>query len=159
MSQLKTADILFDIQTRDCAIEDKLVADLGCGAGMLTIGAHLLGARLVVGFDIDADAVKDLTQNISENFAPDAQTIEVVLCDVTKLAAREKTFDTVITNPPFGTTDQTNGMDTAFLEKALLISRENVYSLHKTTTRKVSEPVSAFVQTSGCSVYGSYVSY
>ncbi|KAL7065256.1 hypothetical protein AAHC03_04514 [Spirometra sp. Aus1] len=130
------ADVLFDIQTRDGAIEDKVVADLGCGAGMLTIGAHLLGARLVVGFDIDADAVKDLTQNIGENIGPDRRTIEVVLCDITKLAAREKIFDTVIMNPPFGTTDQTNGMDIAFLKKALSLSRENVYSLHKTTTRK-----------------------
>lgn len=44
---LSTGDILFDIQTRHGAIEDKIVGDLGCGPGILALGAHLLGARLV----------------------------------------------------------------------------------------------------------------
>ncbi|VDP79909.1 unnamed protein product [Schistosoma mattheei] len=39
------ADILFNIQMADNALEGMSVADLGCGTGMLSIGAKLLGAR------------------------------------------------------------------------------------------------------------------
>nr|AAW24839.1 unknown [Schistosoma japonicum]AAX30139.1 SJCHGC00664 protein [Schistosoma japonicum]CAX73589.1 hypothetical protein [Schistosoma japonicum] len=39
------ADILFNIQMMDGALEGMSVADLGCGTGMLSIGAKLLGAR------------------------------------------------------------------------------------------------------------------
>lgn len=46
-STLFTGDILFDIQTRHDALEDRIVGDLGCGPGMLALGAHLMGARLV----------------------------------------------------------------------------------------------------------------
>lgn len=34
-------------------IEGKHVVDLGCGTGILAIGAALLGAETVTGFDID----------------------------------------------------------------------------------------------------------
>lgn len=50
--------MLYTIQTKFGDIEDKLVADLGCGCGMLSIGSFLLGAKHTVGFDIDADALQ-----------------------------------------------------------------------------------------------------
>lgn len=43
-------DILFDMQTRHGSIEGKAVGDLGCGAGILSFGAHLLGARFAIFF-------------------------------------------------------------------------------------------------------------
>ena len=48
-------------------IRDKLVADLGCGAGMLTVGAAALGARCVVGVDVDEDALEICKGNLEEN--------------------------------------------------------------------------------------------
>ncbi len=40
-------------------IEGKRVCDLGCGTGILAIGASLLGAREVVAVDIDQSALAD----------------------------------------------------------------------------------------------------
>mmetsp|Transcript_14224 Transcript_14224/g.57267 ORF Transcript_14224/g.57267 Transcript_14224/m.57267 type:complete len:99 (+) Transcript_14224:870-1166(+) len=43
-------------------------------------------------------------------------------------------FDTIIMNPPFGTRQKS--IDMAFVRTALSLSRESVYSLHKTSTRE-----------------------
>lgn len=46
----------------------------------------------------------------------------------------EKYFDTVIMNPPFGTKNNA-GVDMKFLEAAIQLSTNTVYSLHKSSTR------------------------
>lgn len=46
----------------------------------------------------------------------------------------EKYFDTVIMNPPFGTKNNA-GIDMKFLETAIRLSSNTVYSLHKSSTR------------------------
>ena len=48
-------------------IRDKAVADLGCGTGMLSVGAAALGAGCVVGVDVDEDALEVCRQNLDEN--------------------------------------------------------------------------------------------
>ncbi|XP_058468237.1 rRNA N6-adenosine-methyltransferase METTL5 isoform X2 [Malaya genurostris] len=50
--------MLYTIQTNYLDIENKFVLDLGCGAGMLSIGASLLGAAHVIGVEIDSDAIE-----------------------------------------------------------------------------------------------------
>ena len=40
-------------------IEGKLIADLGCGGGVLGIGAALLGAEHVLAVDLDPAALED----------------------------------------------------------------------------------------------------
>ena len=45
-------------------LEDKLIADLGCGCGVLSIGSVMLGAGAVTGFDLDSDALALFSQNI-----------------------------------------------------------------------------------------------
>lgn len=50
--------ILYDIQTKFQDLEGKIVADLGSGCGMLTIGAFLMGAQFSIGFELDIDAAK-----------------------------------------------------------------------------------------------------
>ncbi len=47
-----------------------------------------------------------------------------------------KRFDTVLTNPPFGTKPGNRGIDMAFVRAGLLMARTAVYSLHKTSTRE-----------------------
>jgi len=50
------------------------------------------------------------------------------------LGKLEKFFDTVIMNPPFGT-KKNAGIDMKFLEIAIKLSSNTVYSLHKSSTR------------------------
>ena len=47
-------------------IEGKVVYDLGCGTGRLAIGAALLGARQVVGVDIDPIAIRVAKRSVSK---------------------------------------------------------------------------------------------
>lgn len=124
--------VLHTIQASYDDIEGKVIADLGCGCGSLSIGASLLNAEICVGFDIDPDALAICKENV-ENF--DIDNIETILCDVTSyLPGRfHQFFDCVIMNPPFGT--KTKGLDIEFLKVALKLTNNSVYSLHKTSTR------------------------
>lgn len=109
------------------------IADLGCGCGVLSIGAAMLDAGLCVGFDIDDDALEIFKRN-SEEF--ELTNVDLIQCDMCSLRshAYAKKFDTVIMNPPFGT-KHNQGMDMQFLRMALTMATTAVYSLHKTSTR------------------------
>lgn len=132
--------MLYEIQVKHGDIDGKLVADLGCGCGMLSIGAFLLGAQLTIGFEIDPDAVRVFRANIDEMELPG---IDCVQCDVLRDLSDgdaddsrwHGSFDTVIMNPPFGTKHNA-GMDVRFLEVAMRLANTAVYSLHKTSTRE-----------------------
>jgi ribosomal protein L11 methyltransferase len=69
------------------------VLDYGCGSGILSIGAALLGAGAVLGVDIDAQAVATAQDNAQRNGA-DAQytSPENLALD------RTRTFDLVVAN-------------------------------------------------------------
>lgn len=128
------ARMLHTIQSSFGDISDKLIADLGCGCGTLSVGAAILGAGLCVGFDIDADALSIFRSNVNEF---ELSNVDAVQCDVaTCLPSRwKKQFDTVIMNPPFGTKNN-HGIDMKFLHTALGLATTSVYSLHKTSTRQ-----------------------
>lgn len=114
-------------------LEDKLVADLGCGCGVLSIGSAMLGAGAITGFDLDTDALLQFSQNI-EDFEMD--NIDIIKADITRIGNEwEDKFDTVIMNPPFGT-KHNKGLDLVFLQRGLMMARTAVYSLHKTSTRE-----------------------
>lgn len=49
---------LFTIQSNYGDIENKVVADLGSGCGMLSVGAAILGSNHIVGFEIDKTAIE-----------------------------------------------------------------------------------------------------
>lgn len=144
-------------------IESRLVADLGCGTGRLSIGSLLCGAKLVYGFDVDESALICSLDNINYTFGDsddesvdsdvevktgcevykscnNFQLIQVDLattnCD-TFWSSFRNYFDTVIMNPPFGT-KHNQGLDIVFLKRGIDISNDVVYSLHKTSTRNVS---------------------
>lgn len=55
------------------------MADLGCGCGSLTLGAAVLNANLVVGFEIDADALGIFCSNVETQ---ELENVEIVQCDV-----------------------------------------------------------------------------
>lgn len=126
--------ILHTVQTKYEDLEGKIVADLGAGSGMLSIGALLMGAQHVVSFEIDSDAINDFQTNLEE-MDIDSQ-IDIVQCDVSSWDASGfyKQFDTVLMNPPFGTKNNA-GLDVKFLEAGVKLARTAVYSLHKSSTR------------------------
>lgn len=112
-------------------IEGKSVYDLGCGPGIFSIGAALIGARRVVGIDMDGPAVEAAKRNL-EKAAGRVRNVEFKIGDV--LGFEGPRFDTVIQNPPFGTRLGGRHADSAFLAKAIQLGRV-IYSLHKSDTR------------------------
>jgi len=117
---LYIADSIYD------DLHGKTVLDLGTGAGRLAIGAQLLGAKRVVGVDVDPSAITIARSNGVEL----GVKIEWVIADIEAIRG---SFDTVIMNPPFGT--RIRHKDRVFLSKALDVGKV-VYSLHKRSTRR-----------------------
>ncbi|XP_046143518.1 rRNA N6-adenosine-methyltransferase Mettl5 [Osmia bicornis bicornis] len=124
--------MLYCAQSQFNDIEGRVVADLGSGCGVLSLGAQMLEACHVVGFEIDSDALEIQSRNCNEI----ELFVEAIQCDVLQyLPGRfEKYFDTVIMNPPFGTKHNA-GIDMKFLDVAIKLASNTVYSLHKTSTR------------------------
>lgn len=125
---------IYTIQNNYDDLRNKLVADLGSGTGILSIGSAIMEASHVVGFEIDSDAISTAKFNLDEM---EVTSVDFVQTDVLNLESEEKwhkMFDTVVMNPPFGT-KKNSGMDMAFLKIAINLSNHSVYSLHKTSTR------------------------
>ena len=115
-------------------IEDKKVVDLGCGTGIFAIGAALLGAREVIGVDIDPEAVEIARIQASKMGIDDkAEFISKNIQDFTGIA------DTVIQNPPFGAQKaKRKEADRIFMTKAMEIAPV-VYSFHIMETESFVE--------------------
>ncbi|KAK9902139.1 hypothetical protein WJX75_005634 [Coccomyxa subellipsoidea] len=123
--------MLFTIDSVYDEFAGRMVVDLGCGTGMLGIGAALLGSSHVIGVDIDSDALETAQANL-DSFE-DIQ-MDFLQCSISDLDRQPRLrADTVIMNPPFGT--RRKGADVDFLRAAFRVSRGSVYSLHKTSTR------------------------
>jgi len=127
------ACVVHTVQSSYGGIEDQLVCDLGVGCGVLSVGACLLGAGHVTGFDVDPDALDVASRNVA-SFELD--NVDLVLADVVRGCVPRGGFDTVLMNPPFGT-KHNKGIDLAFVRKGLdlLAPGGSVFSLHKTSTR------------------------
>lgn len=128
------SQLTFTIQNNFNDFEEKLVADLGCGTAMLSIGAAILGAAHVVGFEIDEHALQIASNNIEEMEIPNVDFVQCNLLDMEVTEKWSEAFDTVIMNPPFGT-KKNSGMDIKFLELAIRLTSNVAYSLHKSSTR------------------------
>ena len=122
VSEQIAANMLYVAAYVNDDIVGKSVLDLGCGTGRLALGALFVGAKDVVGVDIDRLAIQTAKEN-SKNICL-ADAIQWVLGDLSIVVGR---FNTVLQNPPFGL--QTREADRAFLVKALEVSN-CVYSLH-----------------------------
>jgi putative methylase len=101
----------------------KTIIDLGCGTGRLAMGAATLGAKEVLGIDIDKPSVKMASKNARECGLADVT--QWVIGDIDAIRGH---FDTVLENPPFGV--QHPQAHRKFLQKALEVGKV-VYSLHK----------------------------
>ena len=117
------SDILFAAYANG-DIQDEVVNDLGCGTGIFSIGASLLGASKVRGYDVSQSALDVAAQNIRELDAD----VELIRCDIKEVNDRA---DTTLMNPPFGS--QNKHADRPFLEKAIELS-DSIYSIHMANT-------------------------
>lgn len=118
-----TANIVYDAYLSG-DIEGLKVMDLGCGTGMFSIAASLMGAGMTVGYDISEDALKVAKEN-ADRFGLNIEFRQSDVRDVSEGA------DTVLMNPPFGS--QNRNADRPFLDKAM-DSAEIVYSIHMANT-------------------------
>ncbi|MEM0026409.1 MAG: METTL5 family protein [Ignisphaera sp.] len=117
------SEMLWDAYVSD-DIRDKIVADLGCGTGMLAYGALVLGSREVICVDIDCEAI-----SIAKNFlySKNLFNVNFICADVAFLGLRA--IDTVVMNPPFGVHRRKSDMK--FLESALKLRPKAIYTIHK----------------------------
>jgi putative methylase len=122
LSEQVAANILYIAAYGNDDIVGKSVLDLGCGTGRLALGASLIGAKEVVGVDIDRLAIKTASENSRKAHLPN--DIQWVIGDISVVVGR---VDTVLQNPPFGV--HMRGADRAFLVKALKVGN-SVYSIH-----------------------------
>lgn len=127
------ADVLWNAHA--CGdIRDLKVVDLGCGTGILALGAALMGAVEVVGVDVDDDALHVAnSQALRLEVQDECHFLNMDINDFHEPA------DTVIQNPPFGAqkANRKDG-DRRFLEKALEVAPV-VYSFHLAKTREFLE--------------------
>ena len=120
------ADILWQIFLQG-NIEEKVIADLGCGNGILGIGALLLGAKKVHFVDVDEQAIALAEKNL--HFVQEKCDLSLSATfyhmDVQQFT---KKLDVVLENPPFGV--QQPHADRHFLLAAMKIAPV-IYSFHK----------------------------
>lgn len=144
---IATSDLIFHIAFESTAadFENRLIIDLGCGTGNLSIAVALLGYN-IVSVDIDKNAISILKENAE--LLGVLNQIYIIQTDLRKTPLKdiitehqheiqsffslskipEKT--TVLTNPPFGVHQK--GIDVQFLKQALSVANI-VYSIHLAT--------------------------
>jgi putative methylase len=122
VSEQLAANMLYIASYANNDIVGKSVLDLGCGTGRLALGASFLGAKSVVGVDLDTLAIKTASENSKKTDL--TKGVQWILGDISTIVGR---FDTVLENPPFGV--QTREADRPFLVKALEVG-VSIYSLH-----------------------------
>ena len=120
-----TADIMF-IAFQMGDIENKKVLDLGCGTGIFSVGACVLGAKKITGIDSDKEAIKIAKKYANEN----KLKIDFIVQDVNDV---DILCDTIIMNPPFGAQKSNTNADRRFIEKGFEKATV-IYSLHLTKT-------------------------
>ncbi len=111
-------------------IKNKIIADLGCGNGILGIGCLLLGAKKVFFLDNDSQSILITKKNIL-----DLNLKNYILLHKDIKDFNEK-VDLVIQNPPFGI--QKEHADRIFLIKAMENSKK-IYYFHKIESKSFIE--------------------
>ena len=116
-------------------VKNKIIADLGCGTGVLGIGALLLDAKKVYFVDSDKKVLDICKINVKTvNKEDKAVFVNKNVKDF------DKKIDIVIQNPPFGV--QKEHADKLFLEKAMQLSNK-VYSFHKIASQNFISKLAA----------------
>jgi len=108
-------------------IENKTVADLGCGTGILGLGVLLLGAKKCFFVDKSKADIEKARQNLAVLEQETGMKLKSkAVFIVSEIEKFGKKVDTVIENPPFNN-------DRIFLEKSLETANV-IYSMHNLST-------------------------
>jgi putative methylase len=113
-------------------LDDKTIADLGSGTGILGLGALLLGARKVFFVENDKEAM-DIAKQNHEELARQGFMLGQAVFLLQDIKEFNKKADVVVQNPPFGTRQE--HIDKAFLGVAFSIA-PLVWSFHKSATER-----------------------
>lgn len=113
-------------------IDGRTVCEPACGKGLLALGAALIGARTVTGFDCDRMAVDIANINLDTLVEKEYDITGEFFTQKLPGFETEERWDTIIMNPPFGS--QRPGADRPFLEFAA-DHCDVLYSLHLAKTR------------------------
>jgi len=111
---------------------ESIIADFGCGTGILGIGALILGAKQVFFIDSDAEVVEIAKKNL-EKVKSEGLIEGVAIFINSDITEFDKRIDVVIENPPFGV--KVRHADKVFLEKAMDCAPV-IWSLHKSESKK-----------------------
>ena len=76
-------------------LQGKRILDCGCGTGILGIAASKLGAKEIIGYDIDEWSTQNATHNASIN---NVTNMQVMLGDASVLKKVNGVFDVVMAN-------------------------------------------------------------
>jgi|AntDeeMetagen192_2_1112575.scaffolds.fasta_scaffold04830_2 putative methylase len=132
-------------------VEGRTVLDLGCGTGMLALGAALRGPERVVGVDIDPAPLG--TARANERKVASTTSVSWVRADAADLPlCPDPGETTVVMNPPFGAQSGNEHADRAFLAAAADVAGVS-YSIHNDGSR---EFVESFAADNGGDVTDSY---
>lgn len=121
-------------------IEEQLVIDLGCGTGILALGAALRGASRVVGLDADPAALSTARRNESDIDPP--APVSWLQGDGARPPLCTGEAATVLMNPPFGAQTGNEHADRRFLDAASRIATTS-YSIHNDGSRSFVESFAA----------------
>ena len=114
-------------------VEGKNILDLGCGTGIFAIGSALMGANSSTGIDVDEDSIA-LAREVSRKL--DLDNVEFIVSDICDFN-NASNADTVFQNPPFGSQRKADrGQDLKFVEKAIDLSPDVLYSFHMASTEE-----------------------
>lgn len=126
-------------------VAGETVVDLGCGTGMLALGAALRSPERVIGLELDDGPLATAQQN--EGRVAVRAPIEWMRGDATRapLCINETT---VLSNPPFGAQQGNKHADRAFLEATAQLAQVS-YTVHNDGS---SEFIESFVADAGGTV-------
>lgn len=113
-------------------IENKNIVDLGCGTGVFAIASALMGSLSSVGVDVDEDSIS-LAFDVRDKLNVD--NVDFVVGDICDFNPASNA-DTVFQNPPFGSQKKADsGQDLKFVQKAIDLNPEVLYSFHMASTK------------------------
>ena len=114
-------------------VEDRDIVDLGCGTGIFAIGSALMGANSAVGVDVDGDSIA-LAQEVKDKLKLD--NLNFIVSDINDFD-ESLNADTVFQNPPFGSQrNADSGQDLRFIQKAIELDCDVLYSFHMQSTEE-----------------------
>lgn len=111
------------------------VADLGCGNGILALGAAILGAANVYGYDIDDTAITVAAEN-RETLEDELGRELPMTFTAADIQNVEQSADTVVMNPPFGLKEGNEQANKRFLATAFSMAPAVYALLHQSDGKR-----------------------